>query len=430
MFQGKEEDPKAYLSVGHETSHLSLVIKDNQHSGLFIRLQDSDLKAVFYQEVFGTMLPTNKWSCLVTGAGGFLGQRIVHLLLEEEQELEEIRLLDKVFSPQLLLEFSELKHKTKVTVLQGDILDEEFLHKACQGVTTVIHSACIIDIGLWRRKEIINVNMKGTQLLLEACIAAEVPVFLYTSSVEVAGPNSYTKSVRNGHEDDLLESKWNNAYPYSKKLAEKAVLAADGQLLRNGTVLRTCSLRPVYIYGEGSVFLQNEINHALKNDKIFARKSKGSMVNQVYVDNVAWAHVLALRVLRDPEKAQSIGGQFYYITDDTPPQSYSEFNYEVTKEWGFKLGSKLGIPVTLLYWAAFVLEMISFMLSPIFIYEPPFNCHLITLTNSVFTFSYKKAKKDLGYEPRVSWLEARKKTSQWVGTLLAKNRENLKIKAP
>lgn len=45
-------------------------------------------------------------TCLVTGAGGFLGQRIVHLLLEEEEALAEIRLLDKVFSSETLMNFA------------------------------------------------------------------------------------------------------------------------------------------------------------------------------------------------------------------------------------------------------------------------------------------------------------------------------------
>ncbi|XP_036622692.1 3 beta-hydroxysteroid dehydrogenase/Delta 5--_4-isomerase type 2 [Trichosurus vulpecula] len=376
------------------------------------------------------MPSTERWSCLVTGGGGFLGQRIVRMLLEEEKQLEEIRVLDKVFSPQLLLEFSELKHKTKVIVMEGDILDEQFLHKACQGITAVIHAASIIDTGLWLRREaVMNVNLKGTQLLLEASISASVPVFLYTSTIEVAGPNSYRKTILNGREGDLLESKWHNAYPYSKKLAEKAVLAVDGQLLRNGAIMHTCSLRPTYIYGEESIFLQYEMTKALNNDKTIKRRREGSMANPVYVGNVAWAHILALRALRDSEKAQSIGGQFYYISDDTPPKSYSDFNYELSKEWGFKLGSKVGIPLTLLYWAAFLLEMISLVLYPIFIYEPPLNRHLLTLTNSVFTLSYKKAKKDLGYEPRFSWLEAKQKTSQWIGTLVTQQREYLKTKA-
>lgn len=45
------------------------------------------------------------WSCLVTGAGGFLGQKIVQLLVEEK-ELQEIRALDKAFTPEVRGEFS------------------------------------------------------------------------------------------------------------------------------------------------------------------------------------------------------------------------------------------------------------------------------------------------------------------------------------
>lgn len=49
-------------------------------------------------------------SCLVTGAGGFLGQRIVCLLLEEEEALAEIRLLDKAFSAEALGRFDSKCH--------------------------------------------------------------------------------------------------------------------------------------------------------------------------------------------------------------------------------------------------------------------------------------------------------------------------------
>ena len=44
------------------------------------------------------------WSCLVTGAGGFLGQKVVHLLVQEK-DLEEVRVLDKVFRPETKEEF-------------------------------------------------------------------------------------------------------------------------------------------------------------------------------------------------------------------------------------------------------------------------------------------------------------------------------------
>ncbi|XP_051054816.1 3 beta-hydroxysteroid dehydrogenase/Delta 5--_4-isomerase type 1 isoform X4 [Phodopus roborovskii] len=368
------------------------------------------------------------WSCLVTGAGGFLGQRIIRLLVQDK-ELQEVRALDKVFRPETREEFCKLQTKTKVTVLEGDILDAQCLRRACQGISVVIHTACIIDVlGIISRQTIIDINLKGTQNLLEACVQASVPAFIYTSSIDVAGPNSYKNIVLNGHEEEQHETIWPDPYPYSKKMAEKAVLAANGSTLKNGGTFYTCALRPMYIYGEKSPLISIIVIRALKNSGILDVTGKFSIVNPVYVGNVAWAHILAARGLRDPEKSPNIQGQFYYISDDTPYQSYDDLNCTFSKKWGLRLDSRWSPPLPLLYWLAFLLEAVSFLLHPICKYRPPFNRHLVTLSNSVFTFSYKKAQRDLGYEPPVSWEEAREKTSEWIGSLVEQHKGTLNTK--
>ena len=129
----------------------------------------------------------------------------------------------------------------------------------------------------------------------------------------------------------------------------------------------------------------------------------------MYVGNAAWAHILAARSLQDPKKSPSIQGQFYYITDDTPHQSYDDLKCTLSKEWGLRLDTSWSLPLPLLYWLAFLLETVSFLLRPVYNYRPPFNHILMTVLNSVFTISYKKAQQDLGYEPLVSWQEAKQK---------------------
>ncbi|XP_052034526.1 3 beta-hydroxysteroid dehydrogenase/Delta 5--_4-isomerase type 4-like isoform X1 [Apodemus sylvaticus] len=369
------------------------------------------------------------WSCLVTGAGGFLGQGIIQLLVQEK-DLEEIRVLDKVFRPETREEFFNLGTNIKFTMLEGDILDAQFLRRACQGISVVIHAAAVIDVtGVIPRQTMLDVNLKGTQNLLEACVQASVSAFVFCSTVEVAGPNSYKEIVLNGHEEEHHESTWPDPYPYSKKMAEKAVLAANGSLLKNGGTLHTCALRSMYIYGERSSIISNIIISALKNKGILSVTGKFSIVNPVYVGNAAWAHILAARGLRDPKKSPSIQGQFYYISDDTPPQSYDDLNYTLSKEWGLRLDSSWSLPLPLLYWLAFLLETVSFLLSPVYRYRPLFNRHLVTLSNSKFTFSYKKAQRDLDYEPLVSWEEAKQKTSKWIRTLVEQHRETLDAKS-
>ncbi|XP_048207832.1 3 beta-hydroxysteroid dehydrogenase/Delta 5--_4-isomerase type 1-like [Perognathus longimembris pacificus] len=369
------------------------------------------------------------WSCLVTGAGGFLGQKIISFLMEEK-ELQEIRAMDKNITPDIREEFSKLQTKAKMTVLEGDILDAQCLRRACQGVSIVIHTAALIDVtGVNLRETIMDINFKGTQLLLEACVQASVPIFIHTSSVEVAGPNSYKEIIQNGQEEEPLECRWTEPYPYSKKLAEKAVLAANGCTLKDGGTLHTCALRPMYIYGEGSKLISPIVKRALTTNGVLEKTGPFSLVNPVYVGNVAWAHILACRGLRDPKKAPSIQGQFYYISDDTPPQSYDDLNDTLCKEWGLRRDSRPSPPLFLMYWLAFLLEAVSFLLSPIYTYRPPFTRHLLVLSNSAYTYSYKKAQRHLGYEPRFSWEEAKQKTTEWVGSLVKQHKGTLKSKA-
>lgn len=364
----------------------------------------------------------------MTGAGGFLGQRIVHLLVQEK-ELQEVRALDKFFRPETKREFSKLKTDAKVTVLEGDVLDAQCLRTACQGISVVIHAAAVVGaLSSICRQTFIDINLKGTQLLLDACVEEGVPVFIYTSSMTVAGPNSYKDIVQNGHEDEHLESTWSAAYPYSKKKAERAVLAANGRTLKNGGTLYTCALRPMYIYGEESPFLYGIMTRALKNKGILEITGKFSIANPVYVGNVAWAHILACRALQDPKKAPNVRGKFYYISDDTPHQSYDDFNYTLSKDWGLCPDSSWSLPLSLLYWLAFLLETVSFLLRPIYDYQPPINRYLITASNTIFTFSYKKAQQDLGYEPCFSWEAAKKKTGEWIGSLVDQHKGKLKTK--
>ncbi|XP_053312951.1 3 beta-hydroxysteroid dehydrogenase/Delta 5--_4-isomerase-like [Spea bombifrons] len=365
--------------------------------------------------------------CLVTGASGFLGHRIVRLLLEEEEGLDEICLMDKTLSADLLRTREEFQGKASVKLLRGDIRDEEFLQQCCRGVDLVIHTAAIIDtVGKINKETLMAINVTGTERLLEACVRNNVRYFIYTSSVEVVGPNTRGDPITDGHEEQLYDSNLSFSYGQSKRLAEQKVLKANGRALKDGGTLVTCSLRPMYIYGEGSQFLELHLDQAILNGGVFLRQSrKEALVNPVYVGNVAWAHVQAARAMRDPDKAQEIGGNFYYISDDTPHLSYSDFNHVLGQELGLGVESRPALPYPLLYYVALLLEVLSFLAKPFVRFVPPFTRHLVVLLNTHFTFSYRKARKDLGYEPRYGWEEARRLTTAWIAEALPRRREQL-----
>nr|XP_028568645.1 3 beta-hydroxysteroid dehydrogenase/Delta 5-->4-isomerase type 2 [Podarcis muralis] len=368
--------------------------------------------------------------CLVTGAGGFLGQRIVCQLLEEEEGLAEVRATDKALSPETLQRFGKLKTKTPLTIIQGDIRDAAFLRTATQGVSLVIHTACIIDVlGYIDKQTLWDVNTKGTQLLLDACFHNNVQYFVFTSSIEVMGPNRRGDPIVDGDEDTVYHDTRKFPYAESKRVAEKFVQQLDGQPLKDGSSLVTCALRSPYIFGEGSPFLLGHLDESIQNNNVFIRLSrKEALVNPIYVGNIASAHIQVAKAMRDPEKVKRIRGKFYYITDDTPHMSYSDLNYELSKELGFGIEPKLPMPLTMFYYYSLLLEIVSFLLRPFVRYIPRINTHLVTLVNTPFSFSSRKAQRDFGYAPRYKWEEAKELTSQWIAKVAPLRRAYLKNK--
>nr|BCF74545.1 3 beta-hydroxysteroid dehydrogenase [Sardinops melanostictus] len=367
--------------------------------------------------------------CVVTGACGFLGQHLVKLLLEEEK-LAEIRLLDRNVQPELIQELEDKRGETTVSVFEGDIRDTDLLRRACRGASIVFHTVSLIDvIGTLKYSELHEVNVKGTQMLLEACVQENVCSLIYTSSIEVAGPNPRGDPVVNGDEDMPYSACLKFPYSRTKKEAEDLCLRAQGEVLRNGGRLATCALRPMYIFGAGCRFTLGHMRDGVRNGDVLLRASpRQALVNPVYVGNVAAAHLQAARALRDPRKRAVVGGSMYYVADDTPPVSYSDFNHAVLAPLGFGIQERPALPFPVLYVVCFLMEMLQTVLRPFLRFAPPLNRQLLTMLYTPFTFSYQKAKRDLGYTPRYSWEEARKTTTDWLALMLAKERAQVKVK--
>ncbi|XP_069009768.1 hydroxy-delta-5-steroid dehydrogenase, 3 beta- and steroid delta-isomerase 1 [Embiotoca jacksoni] len=364
--------------------------------------------------------------CVVTGACGFLGKRLVRLLLEEEK-MAEIRLLDKHVQPQFIQSLDDSRGDTKLSVYEGEIRDADFLRKACRGASIVFHLASIIDVtDKVDYSEIYGVNVKGTLLLLEACIQENVVSFIYTSTIEVMGPNPRGQPIINGTEDTVYESSLKFNYSKTKKEAEERTLQAHGEVLQNGGRLATCVLRPMYIYGEGCRFLLGHMCDGIRNGNILFRMSRPeALVNPVYVGNVAVGHLQAARSLTDPQKRNAIGGKFYFISDDTPHVSYSDFNHVIMSSLGFDIQEKTMVPLRVFYIFCFLMETLCMIVRPFIHIVPPLNRQLLTMLNTPFSFSYQKAKSDLGYIPRYSWEEARKRTMEWLASQLPTEREKI-----
>uniref|UniRef100_A0A8C6SAB4 Hydroxy-delta-5-steroid dehydrogenase, 3 beta- and steroid delta-isomerase n=1 Tax=Neogobius melanostomus TaxID=47308 RepID=A0A8C6SAB4_9GOBI len=336
---------------------------------------------------------------LVTGGCGFLGKHLLRVLLEQEREkLSEIRVFDKHTDKSM--EEQSTEH-TKVVVIQGDITDYSCVLEASRGVDVFIHSASLVDV--WHKVPeslIYSVNVKGTENVIQACVENGVPSLLYTSSMEVIGPNKHGDPFVRGNEDSPYRVLNTMPYPRSKSEAERVVLKANGIEVRTrGKTLVTCSLRPTGIYGEGHELIREFWEQCVQ------RGGHG----RVYAGNVAWMHVLAARALRD--KPQRVGGEAYFCYDDSPYKSYENFNMQFFMSYNFR---RVRMPFPLLWFMAFMNDLLRWLLSPFFNYTPLLNRYTLAVACTSFTVGTNKAHRHFEYEPLYSWEQCRSRTQRFV----------------
>jgi NADH dehydrogenase len=123
---------------------------------------------------------------LVTGAGGFIGVRLVHRLLAEGHDVVAL-----VRAPK-----GELRlPRPRLQVLRGDMTDAASLDRAVAGCDVVVHLANATAVTDWAKARAINVE--GTRVLLDACKRAGVKRMVFTSTLsalrERRGPYGQTK---------------------------------------------------------------------------------------------------------------------------------------------------------------------------------------------------------------------------------------------
>jgi dihydroflavonol-4-reductase len=150
---------------------------------------------------------------LVTGATGFLGSRLMGLLVRRG---DEVRALVRPASDPTSLAGLD------VATAQGNVLDRQAMRRALRGVDRVFHAAGTTNLRL-SREQSFALNVEGTRIVLEEALRAGVERVVYTSSVAAVGP------ARKGAV--ATESNAWNAAPYriayvdAKHAAEAVALA-------------------------------------------------------------------------------------------------------------------------------------------------------------------------------------------------------------
>jgi UDP-glucose 4-epimerase len=114
---------------------------------------------------------------LVTGGAGFIGSHVVDRLLARGHEP---RIFDLIPSPH---------HGPELETVLGDICDPEAARRALDGCDAVIHLAAMADVDevATEPTRTDHVNVRGTQVMLEASRDSRIKRFVYASTIWVYG---------------------------------------------------------------------------------------------------------------------------------------------------------------------------------------------------------------------------------------------------
>ncbi|MDR1271079.1 MAG: NAD-dependent epimerase/dehydratase family protein [Planctomycetaceae bacterium] len=318
---------------------------------------------------------------LVIGGMGFLGSEIVRQLLERGEKV-------RAFCRRQPAEPSHAE------IVLGDLSDRQSLCNACRGVETVYHTASLPSISVhW--KPFYETNIVGTQNVLDACRENGVRRLVYTSSASVTFNCQPQKGV---DESAPYPDRWLAHYPHSKAIAEKMILDAVSSNHQNSNVpFLACTLRPHLIIGHRDRHLFPRLFMRAKQGRLFRVGDGSNLIDIIFVENAALAHIQAANALTD--SSSPVNGNTYYISQGKPVNCWNWINEILTikglpnvqRSISLKFAWKLG----------WILEGWYKLLR--LSGEPLMTRFLAAQLAQTHYLNISKAKKDFGYEPKLSY---------------------------
>ncbi len=326
---------------------------------------------------------------LVTGAPGWLGSRLVEALtrgIEGEPPAFAGCQVRCLIAPGI--DATPVERLGAVGV-RGDLTDPTTLDQPVRGVELVFHLAGLIHPRK-RINELFAINAEGTRHLLDAAAAAGVKRFVYVSSNSVGGVNISRDRLMT--EEDPPRPYL--AYGRSKLAAEQAIRTTAERGL-----MQTVIVRPCWFYGPGQPARQTRFFRMITSGSPIIFGDGRNLRSLSYVDNTVHGLILAA------QRPQA-NGQTYWLADERPYPTI-----EIYETVARILDVKPFRPRFLPDVTSATCRLADRLIQAAGLYQT--ELHVAGEMNQDIACSVEKAKRELGYQPKVSLEDGMRRSIAW-----------------
>lgn len=318
---------------------------------------------------------------LVTGAGGFIGSRVVAGLLS--RSFNNLVGFARPGS-KLSHEANGVSKRVEFERFQGNLLSREDCESACKDVVVVYHLAA--GTGSKSYPEAFLNSVVTTRNLLDACVgSSSVRRFVLVSSFVVYTNRQRARLLDESCPIERHPESRGEAYCYAKVKQEEMV-KEYGENFGIPYVV----IRPGSVYGPGQEGITGRVG--IGTFGLFLHMGGGNKIPFTYVDNCADAIVLAGLV-------KGIDGEAFNVVDDDLPSS-RKFLRQCKNARHFK---SFYVPHAVSYSLSFLWEKYSEWSKGQL--PPAFNRGHWHANWKRTRYSNNKLKQRLGWSPRVSTAE-------------------------
>ena len=325
---------------------------------------------------------------VVTGASGWLGKNLVRAIAPARTR---VRCLVHTHDEAPLVELLG----ANVEVVLGDVRDPAVLDRLLDGVgaATVFHTAAVIHPGASTR-EFFDVNVGGTELVLDRARRVGVGRFVHVSSNSPFGANA--RPTDRFTEDSPYHPYM--GYGRSKLEAEQLVFRSS----ERGDV-PSVIIRAPWFYGPGQPARQTQWFAAVRRGRFPIVGSGAQQRSMVFTENLVQGLLRA-------EATEAAVGRAYWVADAEPYELKGILATvrEALQAEGLPVSGRCPhVPVAV----GKIAERLDAVLQDRGRYVPAL--HVLGELKDTIACDIARARRELGYEPEYALLDGMRASIRW-----------------